>query len=508
MTGDSPEALAGSRIVAKLLADNESLRRLAENPLLLTMLLVVKHGAGRLPPDRVSLYGRAVEVLLNTWNIKGHDPLNPKEAVPQLAFVAFQLMREGKQTATEKELLILLEEAREKVPQIGRYAKDSPQEFLKRVELRSSLLLEAGRQADGNGTVPFYQFRHLTFQEYLAAVAAVEGHYIDYNKADTVLRLLQSHLLAEEWKEIIPMSAVLAKKQAEPLIEALVESGNQLRQKLEANQDFGSAEWLAHIKTPAPVARLLQCLVEEAEATPATLTAALQLIALFVSFLQEDCWALSRGPYGEELLHQTWLLYASRQWSRATRLMYNYARWAAHRHEDIYGFTESGVLELRRLLESGLAEEVGRGLFTSAGLLLDSDQTGWHADSLLWSKMQRHLFQEDRSLVAATIWAWFAVYDNGQSLQTSPVILDRLLSVWLTTSDKELHNLAAYALSRHLGMPRESWKPTLTQPIVQQVGCVTANKHGGADVQFLAAFVVAFHAQNVWSDETLVLRPP
>src|SRR2546423_2282234 len=119
MKGDSPEAKAEGHEVAQQLLRNDSLRRLAENPLLLTMLLVVKHGAGRLPPDRVSLYGRAVEVLLDTWNIKGHDPLNVKEAVPQLAFVAFQLMRAGKQSATEKELLTLLTEAREKVPQIG-----------------------------------------------------------------------------------------------------------------------------------------------------------------------------------------------------------------------------------------------------------------------------------------------------------------------------------------------------------------------------------------------------
>jgi hypothetical protein len=94
------------------LLENQSLRRLAENPLLLTMLLVVNHGVGRLPPDR-SLYGRAVEVLLDTWNIKGHESLNPKEAVPQLAYVAFQLMRVGKQTATGEELLSLLKQARE-----------------------------------------------------------------------------------------------------------------------------------------------------------------------------------------------------------------------------------------------------------------------------------------------------------------------------------------------------------------------------------------------------------
>lgn len=105
MAGDSPEARAEGQAVALQLWRSGPLRRLAENPLLLTMLLVVKHGAGRLPPDRVSLYERAVEVLLNTWNTMGHAPLDPKEAIPQLAFVAFQLMCAGKQTATEKELL-------------------------------------------------------------------------------------------------------------------------------------------------------------------------------------------------------------------------------------------------------------------------------------------------------------------------------------------------------------------------------------------------------------------
>ena len=183
MIGDSPEAHAEGREVADHLVRNESLRRLAENPLLLTMLLVVKHGAGRLPPDRVSLYNRAAEVLLDTWNIRGHDPLDPKEAAPQLAYIAFELMRARQQTATEKKLLALLEEARENVPHIRRYAKDTPHEFLKRVELRSSRLVEGGHQREpGALKVPFYQFRHHTFQEYLAALAAVEGYYREYQK--------------------------------------------------------------------------------------------------------------------------------------------------------------------------------------------------------------------------------------------------------------------------------------------------------------------------------------
>jgi hypothetical protein len=212
MVGESREAVLESAEVSKTLLSRPSLRRLAENPLLLTMLLVVKHGAGSLPPDRVSLYGRAVDVLLDTWNIKGHEPLSPKEAVPQLSYIAFQLLSSGKQTATEKELLVLLEEAREKHSSINRYAKDTPYEFLKRVELRSSLLVQAGFQIEHGQMVPFYQFRHLTFQEYLCAVAAAEGHYQKYQQQDSVLTALEENLLVDEWKEVIPMAAVLAKK--------------------------------------------------------------------------------------------------------------------------------------------------------------------------------------------------------------------------------------------------------------------------------------------------------
>jgi hypothetical protein len=216
MGGASEATNEEARSVADALLRNPAVRRLAENPLLLTMLLVVKHGAGRLPPDRVSLYDRAVEVLLDTWNIKGHEPLNPREAVPQLAYVAFEMMRTGRQTATERELLQIIEECRQNVPMIRRYTKDAPDEFLKRVELRSSLVVEAGHVAEGGKTVPFYQFRHLTFQEYLAAVAAVEGHHRGYAEGETLLAPLGDVVIAEEWKEVIPMAAVLGANRHSP----------------------------------------------------------------------------------------------------------------------------------------------------------------------------------------------------------------------------------------------------------------------------------------------------
>jgi predicted NACHT family NTPase len=50
MVGDSPESRAEGERVSRMIVANPALRRLGENPLLLTMLLVVKQGAGRLPP--------------------------------------------------------------------------------------------------------------------------------------------------------------------------------------------------------------------------------------------------------------------------------------------------------------------------------------------------------------------------------------------------------------------------------------------------------------------------
>jgi len=514
MGGDSPQAQAESREFAHNLLRNESLRRLAENPLLLTMLLVVKHGAGRLPPDRVSLYGRAVEVLLDTWNIKGHDPLNPKEAVPQLACVAFQLMRAGRQTATGKDLLILLEEAREKVPQIRRYAKDSPADFLTRVELRSSLLVEAGRQADGKDTVPFYQFRHLTFQEYLAAVAVVEGHYIEYEKGDSILTPLEPYLTLEEWKEVIPMSSVLARKQAEPIMAALVLKGNQLRQKVAANENFpGKQEWTGYPpKMPAPVARLAQCLVEEAEAAPETLTAILQLLAFFARGCRsaEDWGALSRGPYGEELLHQVWLLYRSMEFPDETWIKNTFAAIAALRLLKPLKDSREVLTEMQRLLKSQNTEETARALAAWAGYMYMSEKIefGGALPAGQWvSDVEKYIFHDEPSIWLLATWAWALGRSriDAELLPAPPTaLLDCLLSRFLSDF-REGAGMSSFALTQ-APLPRGAWKPILTEKQSQRVREGRGDEPDSEHYMRIAGLMIAFYAGTVWSEEELAAR--
>ncbi len=512
MSGDSPEAIAESHELAQNLVRNDSIHRLAENPLLLTMLLVVKHGAGRLPPDRVSLYSRAVEVLLDTWNIKGHDPLIPKESVPQLACVAFEMMRSGKQTATEKELLLLLEEARERVPQIKRYAKGTAYDFLKRVELRSSLLVEAGHQVEDGQTVPFYQFRHLTFQEYLAAVAAVEGHYMEYSQNDTVLTPLGPFLMTEEWKEVVPMAAVLARKQAEPLIAMLVEKANELRAMVEKGEEIPNVtkaiSKYKHAEPPA-VARLIQCLVEEAEAAPDTLTTALQHIAFFsCGFRSEkNIRTLSMGPYGVELLHQAWLLYVSMQWPKEVEILNTFALLAPLKERS----NQEGVAKAEELLCGKSRMEIVRGLFTCVGLLQQSEgrETQIFFDDKVMEKITQYLYAEDPVLYLAATFTLTHVWARKrriQELDVSTSVLDRLLMLRLQSTNQVASMWSAIAFCMQGEIPRSHWVPVLTDAENLQIRHAIENP-----AQFLTLddyiiqgnLVIAFHARTVFTDQEL-----
>jgi len=522
MAGDAPEAIEESRNLTRHLLSNGSIRRLAENPLLLTMLLVVKHGAGRLPPDRVSLYERAVEVLLDTWNIKGHEPLNLKESVPQLACVAFELLKQGKQTATKQELLKILEAARDCIPQISRYAKGSPDEFLRRVEIRSSLLVEAGRQLDGSRLVPFYQFRHLTFQEYLAAAAAAEGNYLDYKTGDTVLTPLSFHLLSDEWKEVVPMAAVLAKKQADALIsELIIRGAGEETETIERFRGVSESERV-RFDRPSAVARLTQCLIEEAQIPPEHLEAALRLVALFACESLEDgsAWtALAQGPYGGELFRQAWLLYVDqttdeRFWMRNTCAALAFGQQRPHILR-----SDAGQIELRRMLESSDNEVVAKGLLIVCGQRWTS-RLGEPQEMFPWPPLEiiESLTANESPFVwEPAVWAWamsmYSSPDRPVSLQPNILVLERIKDLLLEETRPLRATLLGFGLYCVLGIDREYWSPSLTPKQELQLRRIleTSKNHAVKsaiyDELYFGSLVLAFHACAIPDGELNSLIP-
>lgn len=309
------------------------------------------------------------------------------------------------------------------------------------------------------------------------------------------------------------MSAVLARKQAEPLMAALVERGNVLRRKEEAGQDFaGKVEWQSIVsnKVPAPVARLVQCFVEEAEAAPETLIAALQLTAFFAKGCRStDDWrALSRGPYAEELLHQAWSLYAPMQCPSETWLLQTCASLMERRYPETYWDGGEGQTVLQRLLSSQSAEEIARGLLTCMGLLWNypGDARHLRAVTRQLSKVERHLFHDDPAVWRPAAWTWVFVHRAQEiPLQASSAVLDRLLALWLRNAARPYET--SVALSDQLGLPRRAWTPVLTEAQVQQVrqigdGCKSNSIYNNLE----ASLMVAFHAGNVWPEEELATR--
>src|SRR5438067_636404 len=111
---------------------------------MLTTLLVVRRCIGELPTRRVELYREAVRVLIRTWNTEGFAPLDLEEALAQLSYVACAMTQAGQQQIAQKSLIKLLRQAREELVAELQFTQISPEQFIERIEYRSSLLMQAG----------------------------------------------------------------------------------------------------------------------------------------------------------------------------------------------------------------------------------------------------------------------------------------------------------------------------------------------------------------------------
>ncbi|HWN70935.1 MAG TPA: HEAT repeat domain-containing protein [Haliangium sp.] len=167
---------------------SERIERLTGNPMLLTTLALVKRKVGKLPSRRHELYREAVDVLLH-WRPEIGDLLDREEALPQLQYVAYAMCRDGLTQLRRDQILSHLEDMRAAHANIRPLQKHSPEEFLALLEERTSLLMQAGEVMHHGEPVPVFEFRHLTFQEYLAALALVQGRFPGHTRSTLAERV-------------------------------------------------------------------------------------------------------------------------------------------------------------------------------------------------------------------------------------------------------------------------------------------------------------------------------
>jgi len=172
-------------------------RRLAANPLLLTILALMKRQGIVLPERRVELYHTYVETLLKHWNLaRGLDPryardLDVKETLKILGPLALWMQETSpgrglvKQEALRRQLVQIYTERGFEDPEAH------VEKFIKDVREHAALLLERGARE--------YGFIHLTFQEYLAAVGIGDR---GQQSVEPVVEILAQHVGEEAWWEV------------------------------------------------------------------------------------------------------------------------------------------------------------------------------------------------------------------------------------------------------------------------------------------------------------------
>jgi len=207
---------AAEELIAQI-HGHDRIERLTNNPMLLTTMALIKRKIGRLPQRRIELYSEAVKVLLN-WRSEVDEPLDSHEAEPQLQYIAYAMAERGVQQLREDEILVLIEQMRQEYSNLHALNRHTPHEFLRLLEGRTGLLFEAGTTKHKGRLVPVYEFRHLTFQEYLAGMALVEGRYPACNTHQLMQKVgmiagfiekkgnAKESVVSERWREAIRLA--------------------------------------------------------------------------------------------------------------------------------------------------------------------------------------------------------------------------------------------------------------------------------------------------------------
>jgi formylglycine-generating enzyme required for sulfatase activity/energy-coupling factor transporter ATP-binding protein EcfA2 len=205
--GDTPEARASAEAERKGLLQaidaNPGVARLASNPLLLTILALIKRQGVSLPNRRVELYELYLKTLITAWSKA--RALDRRQVGPEMDYLQILMvlgplalwLREENPTAglvSEQALLgwLTTHFMGEDWGLTRGPAVERAHRFLKSVRRHSNLILERGKGQ--------YGFIHLTFEEMLAAYGVVQ---LGQLKLDDSVAVIRQHLTDPAWRETI-----------------------------------------------------------------------------------------------------------------------------------------------------------------------------------------------------------------------------------------------------------------------------------------------------------------
>ena len=220
---ETPARQRAENLLEAIFATPE-VRRLAANPLMVTILALIHHQNVRLPERRVELYKLCVQALAETWNkmrtesatgrpldlYLGNQRLDERFVVEALGPVALWMHETAAGATLERP--DLRDKIAEYLPAEADLAvsrKHAADDFLQIMVEGCGLLQEKGENLFG--------FMHLTFEEYLAGRALRESEHVNLDA------WLREHWFRENWKEVIRLAVGDAgSRQASDMLEKIL----------------------------------------------------------------------------------------------------------------------------------------------------------------------------------------------------------------------------------------------------------------------------------------------
>ncbi|MEG4493040.1 HEAT repeat domain-containing protein [Microcoleus sp. D3_18_C4] len=253
-----PEAAEAQRrkdSIKKALDENDRIKLLARNPLLLTIIALIHRYQAVLPRARHKLYEKAVETLLKNWDANknlteqsGFKCLDVDDLRRLMEILAYWIHTQGITDYPEGGTLISKDDLLEKLTQIIKTkkqvelskAREEAKRFVVFIQQRTGLLNEQGQD--------LYAFVHKTFQEYLCA-QQIGYQADDEDNFEFVLNHIREHLHDPHWREVLLLLIAQQKpKKAAKAMRAILAANSEHEQWLHRDLFFAGSCLAENIK--------------------------------------------------------------------------------------------------------------------------------------------------------------------------------------------------------------------------------------------------------------------
>ncbi|MBD1814630.1 HEAT repeat domain-containing protein [Microcoleus vaginatus DQ-U2] len=252
---DSAEAQRRKESIKKALDDNDRIKLLARNPLLLTIIALIHRYQAVLPRARHKLYEKAVETLLKCWdaNKKITDQssfkcLDADDLRRLMEILAYWIHTQGSTDNPEGGTLISKDDLFDQLTQniktkkqVERFkAKEEAKRFVDFIQQRTGLLNEQGQD--------LYAFVHKTFQEYLCA-QEIGYKADDEDDFEIILNHIRERLHDSHWREVLLLLIAQQKpKKAAKAMRAILAANSEHEEWLHRDLFFAGSCLAENIK--------------------------------------------------------------------------------------------------------------------------------------------------------------------------------------------------------------------------------------------------------------------